>query len=317
MQQQPVDNRTGFPWRALLLFFAILVVFGIVQVIAMELPILPQAAIIATQLIVILGGAILYRKTLARKETTWPSLKKLGMSPAAAVVVVAASVALGFLANAIGALKVKIFPELVPMAEAYQDQIELLLLPEAMHAQILGAIGVAVVAPFAEEILFRGTILAEQRRRQMAANAILLNGILFSMMHLNPVAFVSLAIVGCYFAHITLRSDSVWGAILGHAALNLVNGVVLLRVAADVAAPEQVTWGQIIIALAILVPVVVFLWWTSIRLMRGDDSADSTSEDQDHHTSVDDSGAGSAEAGESADSEGAESSTSGNQSSRW
>ena len=235
------------------------------------LPIDTRLAIIITQVVIILGGALVYRHYFGRKQTKWPRVRRLGMSPMALIVVLIASVSLGFLANALGALTILVFPNLAPMAVEYQEQIQQLLLPEALHAQILGAVAIAVVAPICEEVMFRGTLLPEQRRSQTAANAILLNGLLFSAMHLNPVALLSLFVVGAYFAHITLRSGSLWGAILGHAVLNLVNGVVLLRVAADMADPQEVGWLEVGLALAILIPVTALLWWGSLRLIGSGD----------------------------------------------
>lgn len=271
MQQPDLQSDTMFPTRPLTLFISVLAVFMIGQVLLMQLPILDQLAVIISQLVFILGAALVYRGYFARPETRWPKLGRLGMSPMGLVVVVVASIALGLLANVLGALTIYLFPALEPMADAYQEQIETLLLDQTMTAQILGAIGVVIVAPVAEEILFRGTILAEQRREQIAVSAILLNGILFSVMHLNPVAFVALAVVGCYFAHVTVRSGSLWPAIIGHAALNLVNGVVLLRIVEDVPDPADIAIVEILVALAVLLPITALLWWGSLRLMPDSD----------------------------------------------
>lgn len=260
--------------RPILFFFAVLVAFIVAQGLIVTLPIDPRVAVIATQIVVILGGALLYRAKFSRPDTDWPALRRLGMSPLALVVVLVASVSLGLLANALGALTIQIFPNLMPMAEQYHAEIERLLLPETLSAQIMGAIAVAVVAPIAEEVMFRGTLLPEQRRSQITVNALLLNGLLFSAMHLNPVALLSLAVVGAYFAHITLRSGALWGAILGHAVLNLVNGVILLRVAGEVASPAAVGWTEVLMALAILVPLTAGLWWWSIRLIGAGQSAE-------------------------------------------
>ena len=245
-----------------------MVLFLLTQVVVMQFGLPTQVAIIISQLVAILGGAYVYRKKFALHDTKWPTLGKLGMSPKALVVVLGASISLGFLANVVGAFTLQLFPGFAEMARSYQEQIEVIMLPEALWGQVLGAVAVAVVAPIAEEYLFRGTILAEQRRSQLAVGAILLNGVLFSAMHLNPVAFLSLTIVGCYFAHITVRSDALWGAVLGHGILNLVNGVILIRVAGDLGSPDDITWTEVGIGLALLVPLTSLLWWWSIKLIR-------------------------------------------------
>ena len=254
-----------------MLFLAIMFAFAIVQVVAPMLPLITQATVIISQLVVFLGGAIFFRVKFGAPDTRWPTFRSLGMSVPALVAVLTASISLAFLANALGGLTLQVFPGLESIAEDYQQQTRSLMLPEDQMAQILAIVAVTLVAPVAEEILFRGTILPEQRRNQLAVHAILVNGILFSLMHLNPVAFVSLAVVGCYFAHVTVRSGSIWGAILGHGILNLVNGVILLQVYADVQiSPAELTWTEVGVALLVSIPLSAFLWWWSIRLIGGE-----------------------------------------------
>ena len=253
--------------RPMIFFLIVLAVFIFAQILLTLLPIDPRLGIIFAQFAVLLGGALIYRRKFAKPQPTWPSLRRLGMGLPALGMVLVASVVLGFLANMLGGLTIQIFPNLIPMAEQYQDQIQGILLPESKRAQFLGIVAIVVAAPICEEFLFRGTLLPEQRRSQIPAQAILLNGLLFSAMHLNPVALVSLTLVGAYFAHITLKSGSLWGAILGHAALNLVNGVILLRLAADVADPAEVGWTEVLIGLAVLAPLTALLWWASVRLI--------------------------------------------------
>ncbi len=272
MQTPDIEDNTMMPTRPVGLFLVIVAIFVATQGLAMLIPESGRAAaIIVTQLVVFLGGAYVYRKHFSRPETTWPTLRRLGMSPWALVMVIITSVSLGFLASALGGMTIQLFPALGEMADSYQQGMESLLLPEPLYAQILGAVAVAIVAPVAEEYLFRGTILAEQCNDQIAVSAILLNGILFSVMHFNPVAFVSLAVVGCYFAHITVRSDGLWGAVVGHAALNFVNGVVLIRVVEDAPAPEELAFAEIGVMLVILIPVTSLLWWSSVRMIGASD----------------------------------------------
>lgn len=259
--------------RPLLLYAAVLFLFGGFQLGLMALNLDPRVTIIITQVVIILGAALVYRKYFSHDRTRWPTFRGFGMSPVALGVVIIASVVLGLLGNLLGGLMIQIFPGLAPVAEQYQQTIESLLLVDDLWLQLLGVAGVVLVAPICEEVLFRGTILAEQRRGQLAAGAIVLNGVLFAAMHLNPVGFLSLMLIGCYFAHVTLRSGSIWGAILGHAALNLVNGVLLLRLAVDVAAPEELSLLPIVVGLVVFVPISAGLWWLSVRLIQSREGA--------------------------------------------
>lgn len=258
--------------RPIGLFFTVLVLFVVVQVAIQGLGTDARISIMLAQIVVIFGGALAYRRFFSKPKTKWPNLKKTGMSIWAMGVVIVASVVVGLLSNLLGGLTIELVPGLKELAEQYQQGMERLLLTENLSEQILGAVAIVVVAPVCEEFLFRGTILPEQRRSQYAAGAVLLNGILFSAMHLNPVGFVSLAVIGCYFAHVTLRSGSLWGSILGHAALNLFNGVILLRLAGDLGSPDEIGLLQILGGLALLLPLTALLWWLSIRLIRGSKS---------------------------------------------
>lgn len=278
------------PGRAIALYVAILFVFIAFNLAMLLLPLDMRMGSILVQIVVILGGALVYRRFFSHPEVRWPSLSSLGMSPLVLVLVLVTSVLLGLMSNALVALQLELFPALKEPAMEYQELVEDLLLPDDMGAQIVGVVAVAVVAPFCEEILFRGTILAEQRRSQLAAGAIILNGILFSLMHLNnPVGFLALAIIGAYFAHITLRSDALWGAILGHAALNLVNGVILIRVAEQmelggVEAVEEVELLPLLLVTVVLVAAVTALWWWSIRLIQSPGSTKEGSPSSIHST---------------------------------
>ena len=263
--------------RVFLLFIGVLGLFLFFQILGVLLGLNVQAITALAQILGILGGAIIYQKKFASSGTQFFNFRRLGMPLVGLAVVLITSVFLGLMANLLGGLITELAPPLQEQAQSYQEQIQSLLLEGSIYTQLLAALSVVLIAPICEEIFFRGTMLAEQRRGQTAAGAIILNGVLFSAMHMNPVAFVPLAIVGAYFAHITLRSNSLWAAVAGHAALNLVNGVLLLRLAdhldADLVDPEAVSLMEIGVGLAIFVPLTVIGWWISIRILDEHNSA--------------------------------------------
>lgn len=256
------------PIRPLVIFFTILLFFFLFSGIAFAAGADTYFTIIASQLIVILGGAILYEKKFAPKRTPWISFKKLGMPWWMIPLVALSAVALGFLGNLLAAATVELIPALQEMADRYQENVERLLLSEGLRPQILGAISVAIVAPLCEEYLFRRTLLTEQLRHQGFTLAILLNGLLFSAMHVNPVAFLSLFLIGAFLAHLTLRTGAIWAAIIAHAALNTVNGVILPRVAQTFAAPDELSFSEIGLGLLLIAPITIGLWWLTIYLLR-------------------------------------------------
>lgn len=82
-----------------------------------------------------------------------------------------------------------------------------------------------IVAPFTEELLFRGLILRGLYKRFGGLVAILLSSLLFGLVHLNPWQFVTALLLGLILGWAYLRTGSVWLCVLGHA---LVNGAFFL-----------------------------------------------------------------------------------------
>lgn len=102
--------------------------------------------------------------------------------------------------------------------------------PEAV-AQILkthkGAVSflfdfasVGIIAPFAEELLFRGVIFAGLAQRLPLGWAAAISGVIFGAAHLDPWSIVPLAIVGTGLALLYRRTGSLWPNIIAHATFN-------------------------------------------------------------------------------------------------
>jgi membrane protease YdiL (CAAX protease family) len=95
---------------------------------------------------------------------------------------------------------------------------------ESYHAEGVGlAFAVFQVGPltaFAEEILFRGIVLGGLRRTFPDGAAIAVSAAMFATIHLSPVAFIHTGALGLVFGWLTVRTSSLWPAILLHTAWN-------------------------------------------------------------------------------------------------
>jgi hypothetical protein len=80
----------------------------------------------------------------------------------------------------------------------------------------------AVVAPICEEAAFRGHMLTLWRARLRPGAAIAVTALLFAVLHLDPVRFVAVFLLGLLFGWIAWRAGSLWPAIAAHAANNAV-----------------------------------------------------------------------------------------------
>lgn len=86
---------------------------------------------------------------------------------------------------------------------------------------IVLCITVGILAPIAEEILFRGLVF--KRLQDYTGNgwAVLISGLLFGIYHENMIQFVYAGLLGFAFAMLMCRTDSLKVVITAHAAANL------------------------------------------------------------------------------------------------
>ena len=77
-----------------------------------------------------------------------------------------------------------------------------------------------VVAPIVEELFFRGFVYAGLAQRYSWRKAALISSALFALIHLQPLAFVPIFVLGYIFAYLYQRSGSIWPAVLMHVTTN-------------------------------------------------------------------------------------------------
>jgi membrane protease YdiL (CAAX protease family) len=91
---------------------------------------------------------------------------------------------------------------------------------------------VVVIAPFAEEVVFRGILLRGAMRRMPAPAAVLVSGAGFGLVHLvDPTTFPSfpaLMALGVVSACVAVRSGDLSRSVMLHAGFNMVGAVTLV-----------------------------------------------------------------------------------------
>jgi membrane protease YdiL (CAAX protease family) len=91
------------------------------------------------------------------------------------------------------------------------------------------ALGGVVVAPLAEEIVFRGFFFQGLRQTYGSKKAILVSSLVFAAMHLQLEALIPTFILGCALAYVFDKANSIWPGALLHLLVNLLGiGIVLL-----------------------------------------------------------------------------------------
>lgn len=91
------------------------------------------------------------------------------------------------------------------------------------------AVIAALLAPACEELTFRGYLQSTLALRRRPAAAIGGSALLFATLHLDPVRFPALLLLGAVFGWLTWRGGSIWPAVAAHAANNgLAAGLLLV-----------------------------------------------------------------------------------------
>jgi uncharacterized protein len=107
------------------------------------------------------------------------------------------------------------------------DQFLLDELTRGGLSTLLAFVAAVVLAPLAEELLFRGLLFNALRRRRSLHVAVAISSIVFALVHVDvafsqPLALVGLTLVGFVLAYAYQRTGSLLVPIAGHAAFNAI-----------------------------------------------------------------------------------------------
>lgn len=181
----------------------------------------PTLGLLASQLVLLAGSAAL--AALGSGLTVRDGLL-LARRPRPAQLGLAALIGLAgfFAAGALMSLTSLILP--ARWVEYFDLGRAILDLPPRQRLGVW--VAAALVAPVCEELTFRGWVLTALRTRHRTGLALLLSGLLFALVHLDPVRFTAVLALGTLFAWLAWRAGSVWPAVVGHLVNNAV-GVAL------------------------------------------------------------------------------------------
>ena len=88
---------------------------------------------------------------------------------------------------------------------------------------IVNVLIIGIIAPFAEEVLFRGVIYQALKKYFHVAIAIGIQGILFGLVHINSVQIVYATLMGVLCGYIVYRTKSLWSGVVIHIANNTIS----------------------------------------------------------------------------------------------
>ena len=109
-----------------------------------------------------------------------------------------------------------------------QDQAQQFPVEDAGRAgRFAVAFAGVVLAPFAEEVFFRGYVFRAMAARKGLARGLIYSSVLFGLIHLNLAAFLPISVGAVLLALAYHRSGDLWTAIVAHSVNNLFAFLVL------------------------------------------------------------------------------------------
>ena len=136
------------------------------------------------------------------------------------------------------------------------------LLPPPEIKYLVALLGSVVVAPIAEELVFRGYLLNLWAARHGVWFAVIASSVVFGAFHLETAVFA--APLGIIFALVYLRYDSLWPGIVIHAAYNLLafpwllGGLFYVKPRASIG--ELSRWIPEFVIAVLFIPLAILFW---------------------------------------------------------
>ncbi len=175
------------------------------------------------------------------------------------LLVLAVSVAVFFSASALMAACEGIAPR------SWVDRFDMSKILDSVHGpwQVVLFASVVIGAPVAEETVFRGYLLPVMRQNLGLGSALVVQAILFSAIHADPIGFVPRLLLGLVFGYLVTLTGSLWSSILAHSLNNSVSTVLFFLYGpgrdSEVAPDSPVE--ALLLSLGMGLVVFALLWW--------------------------------------------------------
>ena len=153
---------------------------------------------------------------ITKKEPILKSLRLNLVSFNIIILSIIFSIGLIILTDAIDRL-IQVF---IPAPE-YIINLNSLLQPETYLGYLLLFIAVAIIAPFGEEILFRGFLQQYlEHHWKDITKAVLITALFFAIIHMNPFWFIQIYILGIMLGFLSWKTKSIIPSLILHALNN-------------------------------------------------------------------------------------------------
>jgi membrane protease YdiL (CAAX protease family) len=155
----------------------------------------------------------------------------------------------------------RLVQQFFPMPEEWLDALAELVQFTSVVDGTLVALAAVIVAPIAEEMLFRGLVQRTLEKYRDPAMALVLTSVLFALVHFNPWTSIQITLLGLVLGYITWKSGSILPAIILHGLNNLFS-LVLMNIDEQhmgwYSSPENVKILWIALAFILIFPAFQF-----------------------------------------------------------
>ncbi len=172
------------------------------------------AGLIQAALIVLALGAFLRSRGFAPQTT-------LGLTPTRFGLVLWGAVGIVPLGMITGLILTPIIQMMPWLLSKELEALVRLSRFSALQNYLFYALALSVGPALSEELAFRGLILQGLRSRLGAVSAVVVTALFFGVIHLDIVQGVLAFVIGLYLGYLTVRSGSIYPALVAHAWNNL------------------------------------------------------------------------------------------------
>lgn len=130
---------------------------------------------------------------------------------------------------------------------------------EILIDPIIAFVSLCVIAPVFEEIIYRGIILEQLSKRYSMGTSIIVSGLIFGLIHLNPHQSVNTFFIGIILGFIYLKTNSLLLCIFWHFANNFLVFISLIYVSETVSdAAPGFSIVQFVFGIILLIASYIF-----------------------------------------------------------
>lgn len=169
----------------------------------------------AVTAITIIGFGLPIYALLMRRIPNTPKGEVIKLSPLVFIRIFFICTAAMYISNILGGIITMIIANLKGQKELLNPIQEVMKNSNFLVALLYASI----IAPIVEEVIFR-KLLLDKLRRFGDLPAILMTGIAFGLFHMNLSQFFYAAVLGCIFAYVTIKTNTIRYSILLHMLIN-------------------------------------------------------------------------------------------------